>query len=96
MPEYPQNPVAHRKRPTTIRINGSTIHWDVDFFVGHKKDTRGKAGLWEFVFESVTMVFCVESDRDCADTFFFFLGLCIEEAEESIDRAIMDVDASKR
>ena len=75
MPEYPQNPTVHRNSPTTININGKMIHCDVDFFAGHKNDTSGKAGLWMFVFVSVTMASWLASERRGVDAVFFFLGL---------------------
>ena len=45
VPEYPQNPTAHLKRPTAISINGNKTHCEVDFRAGHKNAASGKAGL---------------------------------------------------
>ena len=44
IPEYPQNPAAHLKSPTTIRITGRTSHCDDELRAGHRNAARGKDG----------------------------------------------------
>ena len=29
-----------------MRIRGKETHCDVDFFAGHRKETKGKGGVW--------------------------------------------------
>ena len=45
VPEYDQNPVAHRKSPTAIKMSGRVTHCETLPFAGSKKATKGNAGL---------------------------------------------------
>lgn len=45
IPEYPQKPVAHLKRPTAIKTNGRITHCEVDFFAGHRNAASGYGGV---------------------------------------------------
>jgi hypothetical protein len=45
VPEYPQRPAAHLKRPAAININGKTSHWDIELRAGQRMAARGYAGL---------------------------------------------------
>jgi hypothetical protein len=44
VPEKPQRPAAHLKRPTAIRINGRISHCDTELRAGQRKAARGYAG----------------------------------------------------
>lgn len=44
VPEYPQKPVVHLKRPTAINTKGKMTHCDVDFFAGQRNEARGNWG----------------------------------------------------
>ena len=41
IPEYPQSPAAHLKRPTAMRINGRISHCDTELLAGQKKAANG-------------------------------------------------------
>ncbi len=45
IPEYPQKPVAHLKRPTAMRAKGKITHCEVDFFAGHRNAANGYGGV---------------------------------------------------
>ena len=74
IPEYPQKPVAHRKRPTAMRMHGSTIHWDTVPFAGHRKATKGNAGFWEPPSDSTVVT--TREGPPKSPCFRLLLGLC--------------------
>jgi len=73
-------PVAHLKRPTAMRIMGSTTHCDAAPFAGSRKATRGKAGVLEDEEESRLLMPKLELLRELSSLFFLLRGLCELEA----------------
>lgn len=80
----------HLNNPTTMRIHGKVIHWEVVPFAGQKKATREKAGFSRL--ESVsTSTVPLELLDDSKSAFRFFLGryeLGVEGA--MVDRVVED------
>lgn len=44
IPEYPQNPIDHRNKPTIIKIQEREVHIDTISRAGCRSDARGNVG----------------------------------------------------